>query len=213
MLHAQRRAAAPEEPRRSTWLLLLPLPRATPPPRRPEPPKPAPPVRVQTPAPRVTPTEQPSPAKLADSATAETPIGSESTNTTAAAASTSTSTAITRAPLRLDLPTSGTARAPLSKPSNAGLGDPRSNSPRLTPSERFAISLGTLDCVVDERQPDGTVRRFEGRFKRGPTASASADPFGHGAGSGGSVTGDFSRSLGGGSAGQGGSSFASCVKK
>ena len=202
MFHAQRRAAQPEEMRRSTWL--LPLPRAAPQ-RQPDPPK-APPPRRTTAA--ATPTERPATAKPDDSPAAETPSASE-TNTAPAAPS----NAITRAPLRLDLPTSGTSRTPLSRPANAAIEDPRSNSPRLTPSERFAISLGTLDCVVDERQPDGTVRRFEGKFKRGPTASATADPFGHGGGSGGNVAGDFSRGLGGDNPRGGGSSFATCVKK
>lgn len=175
--------------------------------RPPEPPKAAPSPPAQQPSPVPTLPETPAPARPDDGNTDAAAI--EST----AAAAISMTTSPTRAPLRLDLPTSGTSRAPLSRPSNAATSDPRSNSPHLSPSERFAISLGTLDCVVDERQPDGTVRRFEGKFKRGPTASASADPFGHGGGSGGSITGDFSRGLGGGSAGQGGSSYASCVKK
>jgi hypothetical protein len=204
LFHAQQGPTRPEARRLTTWL--LPLPPAMPKKHRTALPVTAPPERAPRPEP-ITP-ERMAPA-AADASTRA--VTTESPDPPEASAAT-TDAAPSRTPLRLDLPTSGTSRAPLSTPANAALSDPRSNSPRLTPSERFAISLGTLACVVDERQPDGTVRRFEGHFKRAPTASASADPFGHGGGSGGSVSGDFSRSLGGGSAGAGGSSFASCVK-
>ena len=121
-----------------------------------------------------------------------------------------------RAPLRLDLPGSGSSsrRAALQRPVNPALSDPRSNSPRVSASERFAIALGTLECVVDERQPDGSVLRHAGRFQANPSAVGSADPFGRSGSTGGNIGGDFSRGLGGGGAGTGSGvfGFSTCVK-
>lgn len=42
--------------------------------------------------------------------------------------------------------------------------DPRSNSVKPTISEQFALRLGTLECVFQERLPDGTIYRGPGRW-------------------------------------------------
>lgn len=41
--------------------------------------------------------------------------------------------------------------------------DPRSNSPRATADERLAMAFDATLCVLEERLPDGTVRRAYGR--------------------------------------------------
>lgn len=121
-----------------------------------------------------------------------------------------------RARLQLDLPSSGSSsrRAALQRPGNPALSDPRSNSPRLSANERFALALGNLECVVDERQPDGSVQRHAGRFQANPSAVGSADPFGRSGSTGGNIGGDFSRGMGGGGAGTGSGvfGFSTCVK-
>lgn len=105
---------------------------------------------------------------------------------TAGQAETASATPPGPAPLRLDLPAGGpSTRSRSPALLNQALSDPRSNRPRLSASERFAIALGTLDCVIDERQPDGTILRSAGRRISVPTSSASADPFGHSSNTGG----------------------------
>lgn len=42
--------------------------------------------------------------------------------------------------------------------------DPRSNSVKPTISEQFALRLETLECVFQERLPDGTIYRGPGRW-------------------------------------------------
>ena len=42
--------------------------------------------------------------------------------------------------------------------------DPRSNSPRATADERLAMAFDAKLCVLEERLPDGTVRRVYGRM-------------------------------------------------
>jgi len=42
--------------------------------------------------------------------------------------------------------------------------DPRSNSVRLTPRERFAIAMGEYECVGEQRMPDGVIRRGPGKL-------------------------------------------------
>lgn len=71
------------------------------------------------------------------------------------------------APLNLQLPLTMARRAettPAAQPTLAEqvASDPRSHSPRLTYSEKFAITLGTLECIFEERLPDGSIYRAPG---------------------------------------------------
>lgn len=68
-----------------------------------------------------------------------------------------------RAPLDLSLPAASIARGRAPTMLEQMRSDPRTNSPRLTQSERFAVALGAIDCVLEERQPDGTIVRMNGR--------------------------------------------------
>ena len=68
----------------------------------------------------------------------------------------------TQPPLDLTLPKSIIRDAQKSGPSLAAQ-DPRSNSPTLNFSERFTVNLGSVDCYIDERLPDGTKLRRLGR--------------------------------------------------
>lgn len=47
---------------------------------------------------------------------------------------------------------------------SSALGDPRSNSQKLTFSDKYSIALGIYDCVLAERMVDGSIRRFAGQF-------------------------------------------------
>ena len=49
--------------------------------------------------------------------------------------------------------------------------------------EKMAIALGTLECVLEERQPDGSIWRGGGRLITVPAAIAATGA----AGSGGAV--------------------------
>jgi hypothetical protein len=51
--------------------------------------------------------------------------------------------------------------------------DPRSNTIRLTPRERFAIAMGEYECVGELRMPDGTIRRGPGKLV--PVSGLSRD--------------------------------------
>lgn len=42
--------------------------------------------------------------------------------------------------------------------------DVRSNSAKLTKSEKFAVAMGTLDCIFQARLPDGKVVREPGKW-------------------------------------------------
>lgn len=69
----------------------------------------------------------------------------------------------TRAPLRLTLPKSGKP-GEFTQFHNPALHDPRSNTRiRLTMEEKMAIALGSVECILEERQPDGSIWRGAGR--------------------------------------------------
>lgn len=81
----------------------------------------------------------------------------------AAAASPAVPPAPSPAPLSLTLPRGLTPPTP-PRPAQLALRDPRANAVKLTPEERLAIAAGTIDCVIEERQPDGSVVRGPGRL-------------------------------------------------
>jgi hypothetical protein len=49
--------------------------------------------------------------------------------------------------------------------------DPRSNSPRPSMEEKLALDLNPDLCLKEERQPDGTIRRYLAKRKEVPTAA------------------------------------------
>ncbi|MBC3875100.1 hypothetical protein [Undibacterium flavidum] len=49
-------------------------------------------------------------------------------------------------------------------PAQQAAQDVRSNSAKLSKSEKFAVAMGTLDCVFQARLPDGKIIREPGRW-------------------------------------------------
>jgi hypothetical protein len=49
-------------------------------------------------------------------------------------------------------------------PAQQAAQDVRSNSAKLTKSEKFAVAMGTLDCIFQARLPDGKVVREPGKW-------------------------------------------------
>jgi hypothetical protein len=49
-------------------------------------------------------------------------------------------------------------------PAQQAAQDVRSNSAKLTKSEKFAVAMGTLDCIFQARLPDGKVIREPGKW-------------------------------------------------
>ena len=49
-------------------------------------------------------------------------------------------------------------------PAQQAAQDPRTNSPRLTKSEKFAVAMGNLDCIFQTRLANGNVIRVPGRW-------------------------------------------------
>jgi hypothetical protein len=70
------------------------------------------------------------------------------------------------APLNLSLPPPARGRADSPPPTVAELArrDPRSNAVRLSLRERIDIAMGHVACVLEVKDPDGTVRRIPGRI-------------------------------------------------
>ncbi|TXI21042.1 MAG: hypothetical protein E6Q67_08310 [Roseateles sp.] len=77
------------------------------------------------------------------------------------------------APLDLRLPVSVARKTELSMAEQVAR-DPRSHSPRLTFSEKFAIALGTIECIYEELRPDGSIYRAPGRLVAKATAIVPA---------------------------------------
>jgi hypothetical protein len=67
-------------------------------------------------------------------------------------------------PLDLSLPKTTAASQPRSAYEQA-LDDPRSTSVHLTWDEKFAISMGAIECIFQERLPDGSIYRAPGHLK------------------------------------------------
>jgi hypothetical protein len=56
-------------------------------------------------------------------------------------------------------------------PAQQAAQDPRTNSARLTKSEKFAVALGSLDCIFQTRQADGKSIRVPGLWVEMPARS------------------------------------------
>jgi hypothetical protein len=56
-------------------------------------------------------------------------------------------------------------------PAQQAAQDPRTNSARLTKSEKFAVALGTLDCIFQTRLADGKIIRVPGHWAEMPARS------------------------------------------
>ena len=84
---------------------------------------------------------------------------------------------VTQPPLSLALPASSAASSPRSMV-NAALNDPRSNTRRMTPSERFAATLGTNTAQTEERIVDGVrIRRGNSCVLVHESKGSFIDPF------------------------------------
>jgi len=84
----------------------------------------------------------------------------------------------TQRPLELALPQRPAASAPASIRDQA-LRDERSNSPRATPSERFAQNLGSDETLIEEARGEGRIRVRQGRtcLDVHVARNAELDPF------------------------------------
>ena len=56
-------------------------------------------------------------------------------------------------------------------PAQQAAQDPRTNSARLTKGEKFAVALGSLDCIFQTRLADGSVIRIPGQWVEMPARS------------------------------------------
>lgn len=167
-LHVQRQARVEQHrapwARLTLWLRPAPSPALERPAERPrrEPPvmaaarAPAAPAQDLTPSPTVTP--QP-PGSGTNTSTTPTTPGTETVPSPGAAGDPTG----TRAPLRITLPKAGKP-GEFTRFHNPALHDPRSNTRiRLTLEEKMAIALGSVECILEERQPDGSIWRGAGR--------------------------------------------------
>jgi len=90
--------------------------------------------------------------------------------------------------LRIELPKPGKA-GQFTQFHNPALSDPRSNTRlRLTLEEKMAVALGTVACILEERQPDGSTWRGGGRLITVPSAIVGTGAAAAGAGPAASVT-------------------------
>jgi hypothetical protein len=111
-------------------------------------------------------------AQMAPVAPAATSAESGSTDSAASTASTTgTASASGRAPLVISLPRSGRP-GEFSPSYNPAAHDPRSNSIRLTFSEKMALATGNAQCFLEERNPDGSIYRGPGRLVSRASAAA-----------------------------------------
>jgi hypothetical protein len=132
----------------------------TPPPPPPSVPLPAPaaarslPVLV-APVPIVAPTPQQAAEAPVAVAIAAPASGAASAPATAASG-----------PLNLKIPKEFFSHPPPLTPAQQAMDDPRSNHIELTKQEKIDIAFGAIECIVRERQPDGTIWRGPGHLKR-----------------------------------------------
>lgn len=56
-------------------------------------------------------------------------------------------------------------------PAQQAAQDPRTNTPRLTKSEKFAVALGSLDCIFQTRLANGEIIRVPGTWVEIPARS------------------------------------------
>jgi hypothetical protein len=112
------------------------------------------------------------PMTEAPAAPAATSAESSSTDSAASTASTTgTASASGRSPLVISLPRSGRP-GEFSPSYNPAAHDPRSNSIRLTFSEKMALATGNAQCFLEERNPDGSIYRGPGRLVSRSSAAA-----------------------------------------
>lgn len=60
---------------------------------------------------------------------------------------------------------------PAPTPAQQAAQDPRTNSPHLTKSEKFAVAMGNLDCIFQTRLANGNVIRVPGQWIEVPARS------------------------------------------
>lgn len=170
------RPEAAKQPWASLTLWLRPAPAVKPPEKPPQMPieRPRPEPITSTPlAQDLPPSTQPNPTATGVAADA-TPASPAHSGTPTEAASPP------RAPLRIELPKPGKA-GEFTKFHNPALSDPRSNTKiRLSLEEKMAIALGTVECILEERQPDGSIWRGGGRLITLPPAIAAMGSAGSG---------------------------------
>jgi len=64
--------------------------------------------------------------------------------------------------------------APLT-PAQEAMRDPRSNHLELTRQERLDIAFGAVECIAWQREPDGSIYRGPGHYRR--VSDVSTNPF------------------------------------
>ena len=85
--------------------------------------------------------------------------------------------ASTPGPAKLDLaiPKDFFAHPPKLTPAQEAMQDPRSNHLELTKQERMDIAFGSVECIAWQREPDGSIYRGPGHWRR--IQGVSTNPF------------------------------------
>jgi hypothetical protein len=98
--------------------------------------------------------------------------------TAEAAASAPGAAASAPGPAKLDLTiprTFFTQKEPPPTPAQEAMRDPRSNRLVLTRQEKMDLAFGGVECIAWQREPDGSIYRGPGHYRRVP--GLSANPF------------------------------------
>jgi len=146
---------------RITLLRLLPMP------RRPETAPALPPPRgAVAPRPLLAPLPWLDPELTAERR-ADAPLATASTSVAQAPAAS--------APLDLKIPRSFfDAKPPALTPAQEAMRDPRSNHLELTHQEKLDIAFGAIECIAWQREPDGSIYRGPGHYRRVSDVSTNA---------------------------------------
>ena len=93
----------------------------------------------------------------------------------AAASSAGTASAPGRGRLDLAIPNDFYAHPPPLTPAQEAMRDPRSNHLELTRQEKMDIAFGSVECIAWQREPDGSIYRGPGHWRR--IRGISTNPF------------------------------------
>ncbi len=79
------------------------------------------------------------------------------------------------APLNLAIPKEFYTHPPALTPAQEAMRDPRSNRLVLTKQEQMDVDFGVVECIAWQREPDGSIYRGPGRWRR--IQGISTNPF------------------------------------